>query len=614
MRSTSITSPLTAALAAVLSTVPAVAQLTVTAVTPANNARSVSPAASVSVTFASPVDPTTITPQTFRLLGRWSGPVPGQLAVDTAGTTVTFTPSRPLFACEIATLWLSHGVHAATGAPLAGGFTAMWFVAAAPSSGNFVLDQVVDYRLPGEGLIRTYGFFAGDVDRDGSPDMSSTNEVAFDIRLLKNDGCGHYGPLVRTQMPNGEEPSPNEGGDFNGDGWLDLATGNQNGNSVAVFLNDGASNYLPPIVTPIGGSVHGLAVADIDADGWLDVLATNQQDLVLVRNLGNGTFAAPVFVASGGNGPWSLGVADANGDGRIDAFVGNAWTSNVTLLLGNGAGGFTPSQTIGCGGWPWQMAVGDVDGDGKVDCVLAEATNGRAAIVRGNGLGGMLPASYYPVGQNPVSVDIGDLEGDGDLDVVIGSFSNANATLWRNNGNGTFANPSTVTSTSAGSCAVIVDFDRDGDTDVILVDELDDKAFVWRQTGPAPAGVQPPSCDAALRVDSFANRGGFAGAPAHAAPAGGQVFLGVSGGASQFYALFVGVPLANGVPSPFGLLNLDPGQPFASVLGGLLDGFGETLVPVAVPLGLPPGGTLTMQCLVTAPAGLVTTNPEQLVF
>ena len=105
-------------------------------------------------------------------------------------TTVTFTPARPLFATEIATLNVTHFVTSATGAPLNGGFMAMWWVDSAPSSGVYTLDHVVNYRLPTETFIRTYGFFAGDVDRDGSPDMTATNEVSSDIRLLKNSGCG----------------------------------------------------------------------------------------------------------------------------------------------------------------------------------------------------------------------------------------------------------------------------------------------------------------------------------------------------------------------------------------------------------------------------------------
>jgi hypothetical protein len=597
--------------------VPAAAQLAVTGVTPANNARGVSPAATVTLTFNQAVDPNTITAQNVKLAGRWSGPVPCTLTVGAGGTTVTLTPQRALFATEIATLTVTHFVATPAFVPLTGGFMAMWWVDAAPSSGTFVLDHVVDYRNPGEGLIRTYGFFAGDVDRDGSPDMSSTNEVSFDVRLMKNDGCGHFGPKVISPLPNGTEPSPNEGADFNGDGWIDLATGNQNGQSVAVFLNSGAGSYLTPTVMPVGGPVHGIALLDADSDGDVDIVATNQSNIALLRNNGNGTFQPPTYFDGGGSGEWAIGVADANGDGRPDIFCGTYQSQLVTLLLGNGAGTFTPSASRSCGGFPWQMAVGDVDGDGNVDCVVAEATNGRAAIVRGTGAGGLVPMVAYPVGSNPVSVDIGDFEGDDDLDIVIASYSNANATMLRNNGLGVFGNATTIDATAAGSCAVIVDFDRDGDTDVILVDELDDKGFVYRQVGPSPTGVQSPTCEAALRVNSFANRGGYGGAASQLLPGGAPAFFNISGKSFQFAWLVAGTQLQPGVPAPLniaGILNLNMALPMEVLVTTGLDAFGESTTTVAVPNGLPPGSSLTMQCLLTTATGFAVSNPERVVF
>ncbi|HEX5053426.1 MAG TPA: FG-GAP-like repeat-containing protein [Planctomycetota bacterium] len=597
------------------------AQLTVVAVSPGNNARGVSAAATVTLTFSAPVDPLRITPQNIRVMGRWSGPVPGVLSIGAGGTTVQFTPLRAMFPTEIATLLVSRFVTSVSGASLDGGFMSMWWVGSVPSTGNFVLDHVVDYRQPGEGPIRTYGYFAGDLDRDGSPDMTATNEMSSDVRRFRNDGCGNYGAPAITALPPNQQPSANEGADFDGDGWIDLATGNQIGQSVSILRNDGAGGLLPPVVLPAGGNVHGLAVLDANSDARMDVLATNGANLVLMLGNGDGTFQPATFFDGGGLGERSVAVADANGDGKPDIFCGTAQTQVVTLLLGDGDGNFVASASQPCGGFPWQMAVGDLDGDGNIDCVVANNTNATAAVLLGDGSGGLAPAVPYAVGAIPISVDIGDLEGDGDLDIVVSDFGAADATILRNDGIGGLQAAASLATALAGSCAVLVDDDRDGDTDIVVIDELTDQAFVYRQNGPFVHGAQEPRCDATLRVNGFAHRAGFGGVPPQLLPGGSIAFFGVTGGPGQLLVLCAGTPYPVGFPSPFGLINLDLSQPLDILVSaafgnplGVLDPFGETTVPAPVPQNLPPGSTLTLQCIVSTPTAAVVSNPQQVVF
>jgi hypothetical protein len=41
-----------------------------------------------------------------------------------------------------------------------------------------------------------------------------------------------------------------------------------------------------------------------------------------------------------GNGPSSVAIGDVNGDGKPDLAVANASSNTISVLLGNGAGGF----------------------------------------------------------------------------------------------------------------------------------------------------------------------------------------------------------------------------------------------------------------------------------
>ncbi|MEU6587239.1 VCBS repeat-containing protein [Nocardia sp. NPDC046763] len=55
---------------------------------------------------------------------------------------------------------------------------------------------------------------------------------------------------------------------------------------------------------------------------------------------GDGTFAKPTVVQTGGLLPQCFDLADLNGDGILDMVVGNTATGNITLRYGRGDGTF----------------------------------------------------------------------------------------------------------------------------------------------------------------------------------------------------------------------------------------------------------------------------------
>jgi hypothetical protein len=230
----------------------------------------------------------------------------------------------------------------------------------------------------------------------------------------------------------------------------------------------------------------------------------------------------------------------------------------------------------------------------------------------------------YSVGSAPVGVDLGDVDGDDDIDITVAAFSSANCTVLRNLGGGIFGSSFALSAQTAASCAVIVDYDRDGDTDVVVTDELEDKAFLYRQTGPNPPGVQPPSCNAALRINSHAGRAGFGGAQPRPLLGGTTVFVNVSGAPAVPFLLALGTPQVPGTAASAGLVNLLL-SPLPAVLvdgfaghpAGVTDSAGEAWLGYLLPASLPTGLMLALQGIVLAPttgAGASTTNPETVIF
>ena len=94
----------------------------------------------------------------------------------------------------------------------------------------------------------------------------------------------------------------------------------------------------------------------------------------------------------------------------------------VTVLLGNGKGGFTamrgsPFSLAGCRG-PDRIATGDLDGDGARDIVVSCAQNNRIMVYRPD-KDGTFHVSMQEVQTGWSGIAVGDLNGDGKADIAV---------------------------------------------------------------------------------------------------------------------------------------------------------------------------------------------------
>ena len=144
--------------------------------------------------------------------------------------------------------------------------------------------------------------------------------------------------------------------DFNGDGRLDLATGNRGSGDISILLGRGDGTFQDQLTNPVGNGPLGAVTADPNHDGHTDIITANyySNDISVLLGNGDGTFqAARSFPA--GEGPTALAVADFNGDGRLDVAVvndgdGNINKEGVSILLGNGDGTFqAPTRSLPSG-------------------------------------------------------------------------------------------------------------------------------------------------------------------------------------------------------------------------------------------------------------------------
>lgn len=290
-----------------------------------------------------------------------------------------------------------------------------------------------------------------DFDRNGKLDIAVPNRSSNNTTILLANGSGGFSQAAGSPVPVGTGPVSAAAGDFNRDGMSDLAIANFSSNNVTVLLGDGSGGFAPALGSPVavGQFPQSLTAADFDKDGRLDIAVANASSDNVTILVGNGaggfspSAGSPVAV---GDSPMFLASADWNLDGRTDLAAANNSSSNVTILLGNGVGGFSqaPGSPIATGAaFPTALAVGDMNRDGKPDFALAE--NNRISILLGNGSGGFTQAPGSPIALShfPWFVALADLTGDGKLDLGVADGSNNRIAIRPGNGSGGFG-PSSV--------------------------------------------------------------------------------------------------------------------------------------------------------------------------
>lgn len=448
--------------------------------------------AEVVVIFDTPLDTPSISGQTFRVFGKWSGPASGIFSFSDNNMEIHFLPDENFFAGELVMVQLSKGIMSNTGENLEAPYAWTYWIVTAPGVLNQPTLDTIELRLPYEGLIQTYGTYAGDMNNDGFSDLVVVNETSDDLRILLNDGQGGYSGFTIYDTGADGTPSPNEGADFNNDGEIDFVVTTAWSNEVRVLTGDGQGNFSNMETYYTSNGVRGVVVGDFDGDGWDDMLTTNRLDgnISIFMNDGDGT-----FTASGMDVPnedeTACSIADINNDGILDVFYAAYNSEKVGVLLGDGTGGFMYETSVSVLGRPWMISAGDFNGDGNADVASVNYSTDKTAVLFGDGLGGLsAPVHYSPADADfPLAIDPGDLDGDGDLDFVTSNHNSGNFNVFENDGTGQFTVAATLPSLEAGSCATLHDRDNDGDLDITGADEDEDVLLLFDNSGAPSASI-----------------------------------------------------------------------------------------------------------------------------
>jgi len=394
------------------------------------------------------------------------------------------------------------------------------------------------------GGTSTLGVALGDVNGDGRPDIAVASQGTDNVSVLLSlpGAAGTFGPATTYSLGAGSRPTGIALGDVNGDGRLDIVTGNQATNAVGVLLGSAATpgTFAAAVTYASGGNAPNIvALADLNGDGRLDIATANTGGntvgVLLASATAPGTFGmAAVYSSGGGGNPVGITTGDVNGDGRPDIVTSSNAGGTVAVLLASAtAPGTFGSGTIYSSGGAGTVgvALGDVNRDGQVDIVATNSSSSTVSVLLGSATAPgafAAPVTYPSGGGSPNFALLGDVNGDGLLDIVTANSASGTVGVLtgRAAAPGTFATATTYASGGNGPIGIALgDVNGDGRRDVVTANYNSATVAVLLNTGTFLAAASAAAAPAISLYPNPAHGAFTLLVPAASGAAPGQVEL-----------------------------------------------------------------------------------------
>jgi cysteine-rich repeat protein len=308
----------------------------------------------------------------------------------------------------------------------------------------------------------------GDFNGDTFLDLAVLGQDTLSMSILLNDSDGNFPQLKITTLEDSVRDLAIA--DFDGDGNDDIAAGRPELHVAQVFISKGDGTFEAPVNIEVFVSVAFLVAVDIDADGDIDLLSDGVDtvnggaSIVVVRNQGDGTFAAPEVTPS--DRPFGFAVQDINADGRLDLVVSKPLENTVEILLGQANGSFFSLVSEPTGTQPEQVFVAQVDGGSQLDLVTLNRFTNDISVLLGEGNGTFLNEQRFTPEEQPLELLLGDLNQDNRPELFV--RVNNRVQLFFGQGGFLFEAPRDFFTGKAPGAIDVADVNNDGFDDLII--------------------------------------------------------------------------------------------------------------------------------------------------
>ncbi|MCU0547197.1 MAG: DUF4347 domain-containing protein, partial [Oscillatoriaceae cyanobacterium Prado104] len=277
-----------------------------------------------------------------------------------------------------------------------------------------------------------------------------------------------------TNFPVGTNPYGIATGLFNADSFPDLVVTNQNDDNISILLGNGTGSFGTATNFAVGFNPVSVTTGNFNADSFPDLAVVNTTANVgsvsiLLGNGIGGFGAATNFNV--GFAPVSIATGNFNADNFLDLAVVNADpvrpSGSVSILLGTGTGSFGAATNFNVGAIPAAVVAGNFNADNFLDLAVANSQSNNISILLGNGAGGFGTATNFAAAiENPNSLAVGDFNGDNRPDIAVPSSQFNSFSILFGNGTGGFSEPASFS--AEGGVVATSDFNSDGKIDLAL--------------------------------------------------------------------------------------------------------------------------------------------------
>lgn len=179
-----------------------------------------------------------------------------------------------------------------------------------------------------------------DLDADGALDIVVPNQGEGTVSILRGDGKSHFAHAAQSPIAAGEQPFSAAIGDFNGDGRPDIAIANYSGHitdtardGITWIRNGGNGHFtaFPARVMRGEGSAR-MAAGDFNGDGFADVAISNTATNTVSVAFGSREGLRAGVTLRTMPSPHALAFADLDGDGRAELLVVAENASQMVVL------------------------------------------------------------------------------------------------------------------------------------------------------------------------------------------------------------------------------------------------------------------------------------------